>query len=232
MAMSSGLVATVALPGPITLLHSGQASNTTAALSLAGSGDPGTATDARAAGPASDSLVSGAALTAPATATVSLDKPTLTAIPGPSRGTAASRSAQRKALNTGVAPAASAPGAVRPAVRGSAVIAIAARYIGVPYLYGGTTPSGFDCSGYVRYVFAQLGVSLPRTANEQLQATTRISRSQAQPGDLVSFISGGVAYHNGIYAGNGMMYDSPRTGETVGLHAIWSADVVFTRVTG
>lgn len=86
-------------------------------------------------------------------------------------------------------------GGVRLAVRGSAVIAIAARDVGVP-------------------------------------ATTRIPRSQAQLGDLVSFISGGVADHNGIYAGNGMMYDAPRTGKTVGLHALWSADVVFARVTG
>jgi cell wall-associated NlpC family hydrolase len=135
-------------------------------------------------------------------------------------------------LSNVTAAAASAPGTVRPAVRGSAVIAIAGRYVGVPYVYGGTKPTGFDCSGYVGYVFAQLGVSLPRTADAQLQATTRISRSQAQPGDLVSFISGGVAYHNGIYAGNGMMYDAPRTGKTVGLHTLWSADVVFTRVTG
>lgn len=236
MAVSSGLVATVALPGQSAFLHFGPTSSASAAASLAGSGDPGVAGDARAAGSTVEAFTSGAALTAPAAATVSLDKSTLTVVPGSFRRGAVSRSAQRAGVRPGTGPgsvaAASAPGGVRPAARGSAVMAIAARYVGVPYLYGGTTPSGFDCSGYARYVFAQLGVSLPRIADAQLKATTRIPRSQAQPGDLVSFMSGGIAYHNGIYAGNGMMYDAPRTGRTVGLHAIWSADVVFSRVTG
>jgi cell wall-associated NlpC family hydrolase len=229
--MSSGLVAAIAVSGQNALLHLGSASSATDAASLGGSGGPSTVRVAGAAGPAMDALTSGAALTAPATGTVSLDKPTFTVVPGSSRRSAVTRAAQRNASSAITAPAAALPGTVRSAVRGSAVIAIAARYLGVPYLYGGTTPTGFDCSGYVRYVFTQLGVGLPRTADEQLQATIRIPRSQAQPGDLVSFISGGVAYHNGIYAGNGMMYDAPRTGETVSKRAIWSADVVFTRVT-
>jgi cell wall-associated NlpC family hydrolase len=63
-------------------------------------------------------------------------------------------------------------------------------------------------------------------------ATRRISRSEARAGDLVFFVSGGRAYHNGIYAGNGLMYDSPRSGKTVQKRAIWDATVVFTRVTG
>jgi cell wall-associated NlpC family hydrolase len=117
-------------------------------------------------------------------------------------------------------------------VRGSSVLAIAARYLGTPYLYGGTTPHGFDCSGYTRYVYHQLGKSLPRTANEQMQATHRISRAQARPGDLVFFVSGSRAYHVGIYAGGGMMYDAPHTGARVGKRAIWDAAVVFGRVTG
>lgn len=109
-------------------------------------------------------------------------------------------------------------------------MAVAARYMGVPYVWGGTTPKGFDCSGYVRYVYAQLGVSLPRTADQQLNATTQIPRSQAQPGDLVAFVSGGAAYHIGLYAGKGMMYDAPRPGRSVSKREIWSANVIFTRV--
>jgi cell wall-associated NlpC family hydrolase len=115
--------------------------------------------------------------------------------------------------------------------RGSSVLAVAARYVGTPYIYGGTTPRGFDCSGYVGYVYRQLGVRLSRTANQQMHATHRVSRSQARPGDLVFFVSGSRAYHVGIYAGGGKMYDSPRTGKTIQKRAIWSASVVFGRVT-
>jgi cell wall-associated NlpC family hydrolase len=116
------------------------------------------------------------------------------------------------------------------AASGSDVLAIAAQYVGVPYLYGGTTPSGFDCSGFVKSVYAKLGVSLPRTADQQLRATVQVPRSQARPGDIVSFVSGGRAYHNGIYAGAGMMYDAPKSGGFVSKRVIWAAVIVFTRV--
>ncbi len=116
--------------------------------------------------------------------------------------------------------------------RGSAVLAVAARYVGTPYVYGGTSPHGFDCSGFVGYVYRQLGVSLPRTANEQLHATHRLTRSQAQAGDLVFFTSGGRAYHVGIYAGHGQMYDSPHTGARVSKRKIWTSAVSFGRPTG
>jgi len=127
---------------------------------------------------------------------------------------AASRSTTR------TAPAVSS----KPAAGG--VLGIAARYEGLPYRYGGTSPStGFDCSGFTQYVFAQVGISLPRTADAQRQATTRVS--SPQPGDLVFF--GSPAYHVGIYAGNGMMWDSPRTGEAVSLRSIWSSNVTYGR---
>jgi cell wall-associated NlpC family hydrolase len=129
---------------------------------------------------------------------------------------------------------AKAPSAARskaPAsTRGSSVLSVAARYVGVPYRYGGTTPIGWDCSGSVRYIYRQLGVSLPRTAHQQMMATTRISRSRAKAGDLVFFVSSGRAYHMGIYAGNGMMYDAGRSGRSFSKRAIWSDAVVFTRV--
>ena len=113
---------------------------------------------------------------------------------------------------------------LKPAAGG--VLAIAAQYQGLPYKYGGTSPStGFDCSGFTQWVFRQVGISLPRTAEEQRQAATPVS--SPQPGDLVFF--GSPAYHVGIYAGNGMMWDSPRTGETVQKRSIWSGNVSYGR---
>lgn len=98
------------------------------------------------------------------------------------------------------------------------VVAVAKQYIGVPYVYGGASPAGFDCSGFTSYVYRQAGISLPRTAAAQQAASTKVSNPA--PGDLIFF--GYPAYHVGIYAGGGMMYDSPRTGKTTGLHAIWT----------
>ncbi len=112
----------------------------------------------------------------------------------------------------------------------STVVAIAMRYLGIAYRYGGTTPRGFDCSGFTQYVFKQVGVSLPRTAEQQLRATTRISRSQARAGDLVFYLGGGRAYHVGIYLGDGKMIDSPRTGRSITVRSIYSSNTVFTRV--
>ena len=85
------------------------------------------------------------------------------------------------------------------------VLGIAASLAGIYYVYGGTTTAGFDCSGFTQYVFAQVGISLPRTSQAQQAAATPVSNPQ--PGDLVFF--GYPAGHVGIYAGNGMMWDSP-----------------------
>lgn len=110
-----------------------------------------------------------------------------------------------------------------------AVIDIAKRYFGIDYRYGGTTPAGFDCSGFVQYVYKQVGVSLPRTATEQAAAGARVSASEARPGDVVSYLGRGGVYHNGIYTGNGMMIDSPRTGQAIAERPIFSSNIVFTR---
>ena len=86
----------------------------------------------------------------------------------------------------------------------AAIIATAKQYIGVPYVWGGSTPSGFDCSGCVKYVFAKHGISLPRTSKEQYTVGKWVSQSSLQPGDLVFYnTSGSGVSHLGIYIGNG-----------------------------
>jgi len=108
---------------------------------------------------------------------------------------------------------------------GSTIVSIAARYVGVPYVYGGTTPDGFDCSGFTSYVYAQVGISLPRTSSAQGSVGTKVSRDQAQPGDLI-WTPGHIA----IYAGDNMMIDAPRPGKTVQFRQIWQSNPTFIRV--
>lgn len=142
---------------------------------------------------------------------------------------AASRSQERQAPATTPAPASTpeptqAPSA--PAPTSGGVIAIAKQYIGVPYVYGGSTPSGFDCSGFTQYVFAKAGESLPRVTTAQQAAATPVS--DPQPGDLVFF--GSPSYHMGIYLGDGMMIDAPRTGSTVSIRPVFDGVSGYGRV--
>lgn len=130
---------------------------------------------------------------------------------------------QPKQSEPAPAPKPKSPPATAPSQSGA--VGIAMRYIGVPYVYGGTTPAGFDCSGLTQYVYAQLGISLPRTASAQ-QASVQ-SVSTPQPGDLVFF--GYPAYHVGIYAGNGQMIAAPKPGESVRLQKIWDTPSGYGR---
>ena len=110
---------------------------------------------------------------------------------------------------------------------GQRVLDEAARPRGAPYRDGAAGPSAFDCSGFTRYVFGRLGRSLPHNAREQRNMTQAVGRSAARIGDLV-FLDGDG--HVGIYAGDGMMWDSPRSGETVSLRRIYTSNYTLGRV--
>jgi cell wall-associated NlpC family hydrolase len=97
------------------------------------------------------------------------------------------------------------------------VVGIAMHYLGVPYVWGGSSPRGFDCSGLVMYVFAQIGVSLPHSSYAMFNMGTPVGLSQLEPGDLV-FFSG--ASHMGIYIGGGQFIHAPHTGDVVKISSL------------
>jgi cell wall-associated NlpC family hydrolase len=98
------------------------------------------------------------------------------------------------------------------------VVGVAMQYLGIPYRWGGSSPStGFDCSGFVMYVFSRVGVSLPRVVSAQYTVGVPVSRSELQPGDIVFFNSLG---HNGIYIGGGQFIHSPHTGDVVKISSL------------
>ena len=132
--------------------------------------------------------------------------------------------APAQALSSAVAPVASSSsstgsGSIGPAPppTHSSVVSIAMQYLGVPYRWGGASPSGFDCSGLVMYVFAQVGVSLPHSSYAQYGMGSPVSRDQLQPGDLVFFDGLG---HVGIYVGGGSFIHAPHTGDVVRISSL------------
>lgn len=114
-------------------------------------------------------------------------------------------------------------------VSGEDVLTVGRQFLGVPYQWGGTDPSGFDCSGFVQYVYRQLGLELPRVSGDQARAGKPVaSLAEALPGDLVAFNS--PVDHIGIYAGDGKMIVAPKTGDVVKVQKITEAPVAIRRV--
>jgi len=143
------------------------------------------------------------------------EKPAPPPPPAPVRSTSASRSTERT----------SAAYSGEVTASGAAVLSIARRYIGVPYVYGGSTPAGFDCSGFTQYVFAQVGISLPRSSSAQRYAGRVVSAAEARPGDLVWGPG-----HVGIYTGNGNHIAARSPGTALYESPIYLSNPVFIRV--
>jgi len=107
------------------------------------------------------------------------------------------------------------------------VLKVASQYVGTPYIFGGSNPRGFDCSGYVMFVFAQFGVELRHSVTAQARVGIVVSPEDARPGDLVIFNDHS---HNGIYAGNGQFYHAPQPGDRVKLSPIFDPRHYFVRL--
>jgi cell wall-associated NlpC family hydrolase len=103
----------------------------------------------------------------------------------------------------------------------------AVKYVGVPYVWAGEGPNGFDCSGLVTYVYAKLGVILPHSSASQSTMGIPVATGQPQPGDLVFFVN--PVHHVGIYIGGGNMIDAPGTGAFVRIEKVWTSSYVGAR---
>jgi cell wall-associated NlpC family hydrolase len=99
---------------------------------------------------------------------------------------------------------------------GAQAASIALRYVGVPYVWGGATPAGFDCSGLVMFAYAQLGLTLPHWTGYQWKLGRVVQPNELQPGDILFFdLRGGNPQHEGMYVGSGLMVQAPHTGDIV-----------------
>ena len=108
-----------------------------------------------------------------------------------------------------------AAGAAALPVTAADVVRTAQLFVGLPYLWGGTSGFGFDCSGFTHLVLAMRGITIPRDADAQARAGTAVARAELRPGDLVFFASNGLVHHVGIYLGNNAMLSSLQTGDPV-----------------
>jgi peptidoglycan DL-endopeptidase CwlO len=169
-------------------------------------------------------------------AQISAIQATIASISAPA-ATSASSAAQFSAALDAATPAALAALPAAPAVSttgvtgvtGDAVVQDAKKYLGVPYVWGGESMSGIDCSGLVQAAYGDLGVTMPRVAADQAKMGTEVpSLAQAQPGDLLTF--GNPAYHIGIYLGNNQLIESPEPGKTVHVTDVYQTPTSIRRI--
>ena len=228
LAASGGLVAAFALPAQAAPAHRASSTTTTTAAAAPGA-EVSTTTAAPAARALAPAVVAPAAAAPVAvepvgvTGVKAVAKPKPKPKPKPKAQPTATRVTRAIANRTSStkSKATASRSSTRysnPAQSASGVVNIARGLLGIPYVYGGSTPAGFDCSGFTSYVYRKAGISIPRTASAQQRAATRVSNPK--PGDLVFF--GSPAYHVGIYTGPGMMIDSPRSGKSTSERAIFS----------
>ena len=104
------------------------------------------------------------------------------------------------------------------------IVTIAQRYFGVPYVWGGASPSGFDCSGLTMYCYAQIGIQMSHGATDQQRQSTPVALSDLRPGDLVFFGNSSYSHHVAIYAGGGSVIEAPHTGDVVRYGALGGRD--------
>lgn len=110
--------------------------------------------------------------------------------------------------------------------KAKSLIEEAIKYLKVPYLWGGESPKGFDCSGLMKYVFHKQGINIPRMSQEQQHVATTISISEIKPGDLV-FNKASGATHVGMYIGNDMYIQSPRTGDVTKISKLSTSNMKY-----
>ena len=169
---------------------------------------------------ASEDAAKAAAATAAVAATPSATS-TSTASSSAASSSAASSSANTSTTSASSSASASqAPASNNSSVSGGSIASNAAKYIGVPYVYGGTSPSGFDCSGLIYYAAKEAGINLPRTSQAQSTLGSYVSVSDLQAGDLVFWGGVGSAYHVGIYIGGGQYLHAPAPGQSVTIQSM------------